>query len=198
MKKLKTLTVIFLSIIITLSVFITASAASTEDENKALLSEYGFTSDYLDGLSDSMIARMAELVKETSDPDYMGDYEYLLSRGIPDDFLKGLSKTALSKIRNYIGDNSISDIDCNTQKAPSSDALIKKLSIQLIDKSNTTLIDKTVCIYWEHEINKPINRNEDFVEASWNSDDFCYDDDTFYAEDYRRNSTEENWTVSDH
>ena len=197
MKNLKSVTVIFFSAIIIFSAFLSAGATAPEDENRMLLTEYGFPEEYLNTLTDSMLAKMAEQIRETRDPDYMGNYEYLLFIGIPDDFLKGLPETTLNKIREYIRDNNISAVDYSTQKATSSDAIIKKLSLQLTDENDSTVLNETVCIYWEHEPNKPINRNEDFLTVSWNKDIFCYDADSFYAEDYRRNSIEEHWNVSD-
>ncbi len=196
MKTLKVMLSSLLCALILFSTLTTAFAINTDSNNYKILTENGYDEDFLNGMTDSMINKMAEKIKEASDPDYVGDYEYLLSVGIPEEFLKELTETALNKIRAYISNANISAIDCSTQKAASSDALIKKLSLQLTNESKATVIGETVCIYWEHEINKPIIRDEDFVEASWNKDVFCYDADTFYAEDYRRNAVEENWKVS--
>ncbi len=196
---MKTLKVMLISILCALTFFSTFTAVfavNTNSDNYKFLTENGYDEDFLNNLTDSMINKMAKKIKEVSDPNYMGDYEYLLSAGIPESFLKGLAETSLNIIRDYISDGNISSIDCNTNKAASSDAFIKKLSIQLTDESNASVVGEIVCIYWEHEINKPILRDEDFVEVGWNGDVFCYDADTFYAEDYRRNTTEETWKVS--
>ena len=69
---------ILFSIIIIFSAFLSAGATAPEDENRMLLTEYGFTEEYLNTLTDSMLAKMAEQIRETRDPDYMGNYEYLL------------------------------------------------------------------------------------------------------------------------
>lgn len=197
MKTLKVMLTATLCSLIIFSTLHTTFAINTNSDNYKILTENGYSEDYLNNLTDSMINKMAKKIKEVIEPDDVSDYEYLLSVGIPEEFLKELTETALNKIRAYISNANISAIDCSTQKAASSDALIKKLSLQLTNESKATVIGETVCIYWEHEINKPIIRDEDFVEASWNKDVFCYDADTFYAEDYRRNTTEENWKVSE-
>ena len=197
MKKLNTLLSLLLCLFIFFSTFSTAFALSTDSENYKILIEQGFTEDYLNKLTDSMINKMAEKVKDATDPDYISDYEYLLLVGIPEEFLKGLPEGTLSKIRDYISDGNVSDISFSAQKAASSDAVIKTLSLQLTDNDKEAILSETVCIYWEHEVNKPINRNEDFIKVSWNGEIFCYDADTFYAEDYRRNNPEEIWKVSD-
>ncbi len=197
MKKIKvTLTAVLCALAI-FSTLPAAFAASTDSDNYKFLAENGYDENYLNKLTDSMINKMAEKIKETVDPDYVNDYEYLLSVGIPEEFLKELSETSLNKIRDYINNDNISGINCTTQKATSSDALIKKLSLEHTNKSKSSVIGETVCVYWEHEINKPIMRDEDFIEAVWNGDVFCYDADTFYAEDYRRNNPEESWMVSE-
>lgn len=197
MKKLKSMTVIFLGIIIIFSTFVTANAENPEDQNYNLLIEHGFTADYLDGLTDSMINNLVTQIKKASSPEYVSDYDFLISLGFPEEFLKSLSDSALSKIRVYVGDSYVLKLDYKAQKATSSDVLIKKISLQRIDESNFSVLGETVCICWEHEINKPIIRDDDFITASWNSDDFCYESDSFYAEDYRRNSSDESWIVSD-
>lgn len=196
MKTLKVMLSSLLCALILFSTLTTAFAINTDSNNYKILTENGYDEDFLNGMTDSMINKMAEKIKEASDPDYVGDYEYLLSVGIPESFLKGLAETSLSIIRDYISIGNILTIDCNTQKAKSSNAVIKKLSLQLADESNTGIIGETVCICWEHELNKPILRDEDFIEVGWNDDFYCYDADTFYAEDYRRNAVEENWKVS--
>lgn len=199
MKKLK---VIITSVLCTIALFLTlptAFAVNTDSDNYRFLAENGYEESYLNKLTDSTINKMAEKIKETTDPDYVNDYEYLLSVGIPEEFLKELSETSLNKIRDYItnSNGNVSAVNCNTQKAASSDALIKKLLLEHTNKSTSAVIGETVCVYWEHEINKPIMRDEDFVEAVWNGDVFCYDADSFYAEDYRRNNPKESWKVSE-
>lgn len=196
MKILKVMLISILCALTFFSTFTAVFAVNTNNDNYNFLIENSYDEDFLNNLTDSMINKMAKKIKEVSDPNYLSDYKYLLSVGIPENFLKGLAETSLSIIRDYISDSNVSSIDYITNKAASSDAFIKKLSIQLSDENNASVVGEIVCIYWEHEINKPILRDEDFVEVGWNGDVFCYDADTFYAEDYRRNTTEETWKVS--
>ena len=196
MKSFKLTVAIIISIIIMFSTLTTAFCANTNDENYAILLEHGFKEDYLDGLTDSMINKMATQIKKASDPEYISDYDFLLSLGVPEEFIKNLSETALNKLKSSLKDKEIAKLDYKQAETVTSDITVKKLSVQLIDKSDSTVIGETVCVYWEWPVNKPLIRTEDFISASWNKDVFCYDADSFYAEDYRRNTTNESWSVS--
>ncbi len=197
MKSFKSTAAIIISVIIMFSTVSTAFCVNTDNENYEILLENGFTEDYLDSLTDAMLNKMATQIKKTSDPEYISDYDFLLSLGIPEDFIKNLSETALNKVKASLNGAEIARLDYKQTETAISDITVKKLSVQLIDKNNSTVIGETVCVYWEWPINKPLIRTEDFISASWDKDVLCYNADSFYAEDYRRNSTTESWSVSD-
>lgn len=197
MKNLKSTAAIIISVIIMLSTVSTAFCVNTDNENYEILLENGFTEDYLDSLTDTMLNEMATQIKKATDPEYISDYDFLLSLGIPEEFIKNLSETALNRIKISLNGTEISKLDYKQAETAISDITVKKLSVQLIDKNDNTVAGETVCVYWEWPVNKPLIRTEDFISASWNKDVFCYSADSFYAEDYRRNSTTESWSVSD-
>ncbi len=198
MKKLKTITTVIICIIIVFTSSAVSYAANAESENYKILIEHGFTEDYINSLTDTMIDKMAETIKKESDPEYVTDYDWLVSLDLPEDFINSLSESSLKKIRVALGDSKLSSIDYNTgSEANNSDVIVKKLSVQLTDKKDGSVASETVCIYWEWRINKPLVREEDYIEANWNKDIFCYNADSFYAEDYKRNNTGDKWTVSE-
>ncbi len=198
MKHFKSTTAIVVSILVMFSTFSTAFAVNTDDENYRILIEQGFTEDYLNSLTDSMITEMAETIKKGADPNYISDYDYLLSLGIPEAFIKELAKSSLSQIKSALEGSKLNALDYESEAAiRNTDVPVKTLSLQLTDVKGKSVTGETVCVYWEWPINKPLIRAEDYIIASWNKDFFCYDADTFYAEDYRRNSANDVWTVSD-
>jgi len=200
MKSFKGIFIMFVSIFMILSAIIAVNAENPSDENRRLLIEHGFTADYLNGLTDSTINKMVAQIKKVSDPEHVSDYDFLLSLGIPEEFIGNLPESALKQIKSALEGNNVSALDYKSEAVISninSDVPIKALSVQLTDKSGKSVVGETVCIYWEWPVNKPLIRDEDFISVRWNKDVFCYDVDSFYAEDYRRNSESDIWTVSD-
>lgn len=199
MKKLKTLISVTICIIVFTSSAV-SYAVNTESESYKILLEHGFSEDYINNLTDTMIDKMAEKIKKESDPEYVSDYDWLISVGIPEEFIDDLPESALKQIKSALGDSRVSTLDYQSESAISnsnSDLPVKTLSVQLTDKSGKSVVGEAVCIYWEWPINKPLIRSEDFITVSWNKDIFCYNADSFYAEDYRRNDPSDKWTVSD-
>lgn len=199
MKKLKTLISVTICIIVFTSSAV-SYAVNTESESYKILLEHGFSEDYINNLTDTMIDKMAEKIKKESDPEYVSDYDWLISVGIPEEFIDDLPESALKQIKSALGDSKISTLDYQSESAinnSNSDLPVKTLSVQLTDKSGKSVVGEAVCIYWEWPINKPLIRAEDFITVSWNKDIFCYNADSFYAEDYRRNDPSDRWTVSD-
>ena len=198
MKKIKALISIIMCILIVFLSSVVSFAANTESANYKLLLEHGYEEDYLDNFTDTMIDKMAETIKKDSDPEFVNDYEWLLSIGIPEEFINNLAESSLTRIRSTIGDNKISGVDYSAEaETNNNDVIVKKLSFQLIDNADSSVIGENVCVYWEWAINKPLIREEDYISAKWNKDIFCYDSDSFYAEDYRRNNVGDKWIVSD-
>ncbi len=200
MKSFKLTATIIISIIIMFSTISTAFCVNTNNENYEILLEHGFTEDYLDSLTDSMLNKMVTQIKKVSDPEYISDYDWLLSVGLPEEFIGNLPESALKQIKSALNGSNISALDYKSEAVSSninSDVPIKTLSVQLTDNSGKSVVGETVCIYWEWPVNKPLIRDEDFISVRWNRDVFCYDADSFYAEDYRRNNPADNWTVSD-
>lgn len=197
MKKIKALISIIMCILIVFLSSVVSFAANTESANYKLLLEHGYEEDYLDNFTDTMIDKMAETIKKAGDPEF-NDYEWLLSIGIPEEFINNLAESSLARIRSTIGDNKISGVDYSAEaETNNNDVIVKKLSFQLIDDADSSVIGENVCVYWEWAINKPLIREEDYISAKWNKDVFCYDSDSFYAEDYRRNNVGDKWIVSD-
>ncbi len=198
MKKLKSITGIIICILISFSLSTTTYAVNAENDNYKLLLEHGYEEDYINNLTDTMIAKMAETITERSDTKYRNDYDLLISKGIPMEFINNLTESSLKKIRTALGDNEIAHLDYNTgNEKNNADVTVKKLSIQLIDNENGHVKGEVVCAYWEWKINTPLIREEDYISAKWNQEVYCYDSDSFYAEDYRRNNERGNWNTSD-
>ena len=198
MKKIKALISIIMCILIVLLSSVVSFAVDTESANYKLLLEHGYEEDYLDNLTDTMIDKMAETIKKASDPEFVNDYEWLLSVGIPEEFINNLAESSLARIRATIGDNKILGVDYSTEaETNNNDVIVKKLSFQLIDNADSSVIGEIACVYWEWAINKPLIKEEDYISAEWNKDVFRYDPDSFYAEDYRRNNVGDKWIVSD-
>lgn len=198
MKKLKTITTVIICIIVLFTSSAVSYAVNTENESYKILLEHGFSEDYINNLTDTMIDKMAETIKKESNPEYVSDYDWLVSVGLPEEFIGNLTESSLKQIKSALGDSKVSALDYQSESATSnSDLPVKTLSVQLTDKRGKSVVGETVCIYWEWPINKPLIRTEDFITASWNKDTFCYNADSFYAEDYRRNDLNDKWTVSD-
>ena len=198
MKTPKVLTSIIICIIIVFTSSAVSYAINTESESYKILLEHGFSEDYINNLTDTMIDKIAETINKESNPKYVSDYDWLVSIGLPEEFIGNLTESALKQIKSALGDSKVSALDYQSEFATSnSDLPVKTLSIQLTDKSGKSVVGETVCIYWEWPINKPLIRTEDFITVTWNKDTFCYNADSFYAEDYRRNDLNNKWTVSD-
>ena len=198
MKKIKALISTIMCILMVFLSSVVSFAANTESANYKFLLEYGYEAGYLDNLTDTMIDKMAETIKKVSDSEFVNDYDWLLFVGIPEEFINNLAESSLAKIRAAIGDNKISGVDYSTdQETNDNDVIVKKLSFQLVDNTDSTVIGEIICAYWEWKINKPLIREEDYISVEWNKDVLCYESDSFYAEDYRRNNVSDNWSVSD-
>ncbi len=198
MKKIKALTVITICLLVIFQSTTMTYAVNTKSDNYKLLLEYGYEENYINNLTDTIIDKMAETIRETGDPQYINDYDWLVSVGVPEEFISNLAESSLRKIRTYLSDGKISSLDYSTvNETNNSDVVVKKLSVQLTDKTDSSVKSEVVCAYWEWAINTPLIREEDYISAKWNKDVFCYDSDSFYAEDYRRNKLNSDWNVSD-
>lgn len=198
MKKLKALTGIIICILMILPLSATTYAINKENDDYKLLLEQGYEVDYINNLTDAMIAKMAETIRETSDPEYINDYDLLISKGIPTEFINSLTESSLKKMREVLEGYDISYLDYVSDNEKNNiDVKIKKLSVQLIDKSDSSVKGEVICAYWEWAINTPLIREEDYISAKWNQEVYCYDSDSFYAEDYKRNNFNSPWSVSD-
>ncbi len=198
MKKMKALISVIICIIIVFTTSAVSYAVNTEGESYKILLEHGFSEDYINNLTDTMIDKMAETIKEESDPEYITDYALLVSYGLPEELIKNLTDSSLKKLRDALEGNKISAVDYTAEnETNNSDVTVKKLSVQLYDKNSSTVNGEVVCIYWEWATNKPLIREEDYITASWNKDIFCYNADSFYAEDFSRDNTTEKWSVSE-
>lgn len=202
MKILRKIIGIVLLTVFLMTVFSFWCYGVNKDENYELLLEYGFTSDYLDNLSDVFIEKMADTIRETSGEKQANDYYYLLSCGYPKAFLELLTDSTLKNIVSSIGDNEIISVTY-TNKDPAfnmsdnSKVVIKRVSVKMKDKKSDKIVGEAVCVYWEWLDNKPLMREEDFVAVKWNSELFTYNPDSFYAEDYWKENTTDKWTVAD-
>lgn len=198
MKTYKAFTAIILFMIIAFSTLIPATATQERNDDYDFLLESGFSSDYLDGLSDEMLKKMAEIVTQKSGAETISDFDYLLSCGYPEELLKAVSDSAMEHIASLIEDNEVSRVDYETENSTGiEDVTLKRATAQLKNKETDKIAGELICLYWEWPENKPLIREEDYISVMWNKDAFCYKADSFYAEDYWRQNKEDAWTVSD-
>lgn len=198
MKKLKALSAILICILIILTSSASAYAANPDSDSYKLLLEFGYEENYLENLTDTMLDKMAETVKKASDSEYISDYDWLISVGVPEEFIDSLTESSLKKIRAYLSVGKVYALDYSKgNKTNNTDVTVKRLNVQLIDETDGCVKSEVVCAYWEWKLNTPLIREDDYICAKWNKDIFCYDSDSFYAEDYRRNKVDSPWTASD-
>ncbi len=130
-------------------------------------------------------------------------YDYLLSQGYPEDFLNKLTETSLESIVTAIADNVIDNMDydtkywCKKSSSPEdAEVAIYITTAEIKDNQNGNIIGKNVCIFWEC-LKKTSIIKEDYFKLMWEQDVFCYEPDSFYAEDYFKDNEADNWKVSD-
>lgn len=198
MKSFKAFTTIILCMIIVFSALVPATASQERNDDYDLLLKSGFSKDYLDGLNDEMLRKMAESAIKKSGAEAISDFDYLLSCGYPEELLKTVSDSVLEHIVSLIGNNEVSHVDYKTANSIcGEDVVLKRATAQLKNNETDKIAGELICLYWEWPENKPLIREEDYISVMWNKDVFCYKADSFYAEDYWRQNEEDAWAVSD-
>lgn len=129
------------------------------------------------------------------------NYDYLLSCGYPEEFLKNITETTMDKIVHLHGDNKIIDVICETEYWPDNTAENAKVVINSViaimqNPDGDTIAGESICVYWEWVENKPFVKGEDFISVLWNDENLILESDTFYAEDYWKQSKQDEWNVS--
>ncbi len=129
------------------------------------------------------------------------EFKFLLDYGYPEDFLKIFPNTTLENIIKLLESNTIARFETKTEYWPNDSEQNAKVKIttlvaNLQDNQTMKNTGSTVCVYWEWINGGPIFRGKDFISINWNKKNFCFTPDSFYAEDYWRKSTSDNWCVS--
>ncbi len=126
-------------------------------------------------------------------------YNKLLSYGVPDYFLDELTDSTLEKFASSIN-SEVLKVTHKTDEWPSSPGDKPKLFIQTVcvemkDSESGLYSGESVCVYWRWLNNEPLIKEEDYVKVKWNNDYLTLNADTFYAEDYFKNESDDVWTA---
>ena len=128
---------------------------------------------------------------------------FLISQGIPEEFLEGKDVSAINEIYNmFFGENvqflgtetvkmseTFSTLGVSPQAIPESDMLLKISQFQTVsfDVNNRQVI-KSVMIYIEYEWfdGKPMICGKDGISVNWESELFIFKPDSFRSKDYKK------------
>lgn len=169
----------------------------TKNENDNFILENDVSSEYLGSLNDRAIEKMIKTIRKKGETEKISDFDYLLSCGYPEEFLKAVTDSTLKRIVSSIGNNQVSDVRYKTEYPDSNKNVhIESVAAKMKDKENGDIVGETVCIYWEWTDKKPLI-NDDYFSVEWSEKFFVYEEDSFYAEDYYKENTADAWTVSD-
>lgn len=138
--------------------------------------------------------------------------EYLISQGIPKDFLENKEDSDINEMYNMFYGEMIEFLGTETVKMtetaypseistlgtiPESDMLLKISKVQVIelDKAVNKYKVKEVVVYIDYEwLNgKPIINKEDGITVNWDSGIFTFKQDSFRSSDYKQLGSESGW-----
>lgn len=132
----------------------------------------------------------------------VSDFDYLISCGYPKELLDEVTDSSLENIVASIGNGKITRLNYRTEYYPGNEkdgakVALKIASAEISDAETENLLGKTVCIYWEWINKGPFIKEEDFLTVKWNKDFFCYEPDSFFAEDYCKKTANDDWTTAE-
>lgn len=134
------------------------------------------------------------------------NYDILLNKGYPTEYLNSLNEDFMGKMVEQIGDNCVLDIDFQTATLTENSSVARgnidptDMDLQIVSSpiyqiNNKKINGVMVTITWEWAAYKPLYRGEDLVTANWTYSSFRYDPDTFFAQDYYKSNENDEWTV---
>ncbi len=147
---------------------------------------------------------------ENDEPQYLSqktlsektdNFDLLVSYGYSEDFLSKLTDTAYENLLFSVSGYEISDVSIEVLYLPDNTAenaeiILQRVTAVLKDADSSKIMGEAICLYWEWTDTPPVIREEDQISVQWNKDLFCYEADSFYAEDYSKDSADDPWTVS--
>lgn len=136
----------------------------------------------------------------------MSNYEILLNKGYPAEFLDKLTDEVIQRVVNAIGDGYVADVEINkvtlkesndkTRGAINENSMDLLISAESIYQSNSNKVTKVVVLAtWEWAANKPVYRGQDAVTVNWDNTLFSYDADSFYAQDLYKSNVNDEWSI---
>lgn len=190
MKFLKVAVCAFLLVFMLLSCF----TVGAKNEYYDILLENGFTEEYLDKLSESMIEIMAQKVIENTKPQ---NESTETQKELPEGILSELSDEGLKHLDAVMGECEIVGVDIDEVPIYDNGHLkMKKAVVCLADKNSTNIAKEVVILCWEWEEKRPLISREDHIAIRFNGEVLCFEPDSFYAEDCYKDSATEKWTVA--
>lgn len=174
-------------------------SASKANDDYDLLLKYGFEVDYLAGLTDTMIEKMADSVRDSAGIEKEDARKMLLSCGYPEEFVTPLSETVVKKMAYVVKDREIVEViyEDELDIPDTKNIAIKIVTVKIKDDDSDNVEKELICLYWEWDNKKPLLKEEDYICAKWNKELLIYNVDSFYSESYWRNSINDRWTTSD-
>ncbi len=166
MKKNKRLTAVVISVIMVLLSTIPSAASKEQSDNYNFLLAQGYSSSFLDNLTEISMEKMVELIGDG----YVSDITVEESTFSP----------SSSQTRGTINEGSLT-IETTTS---------------IICHYNTDDITGIlVGANWEWDKNKPLYRGEDALVFNWDSDLLKFTDDSFFGVDLYKSNLEDEWSI---
>lgn len=184
------------ALMVVLVVYGCFAVTAKNEENYDILIKSGFSKEYLDKLSASMIEKMAEKVTESSNIQQVDkdkkSFEY------PDEILKELPNEALKHLASITDNHIIDDVKCTDVNLYGMDDIeMKKMVARLVDKKKDTIAGENIIIYWKWKEKRPLVTRKDYITVRFNHEKFCYNSGSFFAQDYYKNAQQDRWIVAD-
>lgn len=192
----------FMSVFVVICILILCGlpiSAYNANDDYDLLLNYGFESEYLERLTDTMIEKIADAVRDSADIEKEDAKNILISYGYPETLIAQLSETVVKKMAYVVKDNEIVDViyEDELDIPDTKNIAIKIVTVKIKDDDSDNVEKELICLYWEWDNKKPLLKEEDYICAKWNKELLIYNVDSFYSESYWRNSINDRWTTSD-
>lgn len=192
----------FMSVFVVICILILCGlpiSAYNANDDYDLLLNYGFESEYLERLTDTMIEKIADAVRDSADIEKEDAKNILISYGYPETLIAQLSETVVKKMAYVVKDREIVEViyEDELDIPDTKNIAIKIVTVKIKDDDSDNVEKELICLYWEWDNKKPLLKEEDYICAKWNKELLIYNVDSFYSESYWRNSINDRWTTSD-
>lgn len=135
------------------------------------------------------------------------NYDILLNKGYPAEYLSSLSDSFLEKMVEQIGDNCVAEAEVQKTTLTESSSITRAtineehLDLQIVaspiyNQNTNRIVTVLVAVSWEWALFRPLYCAKDAIAVNWENLKFDLGQDSFYAEDFYKSNANDDWSVA--